>query len=144
MTYPVTFAGAVCTPDGEVPPAPRDGHLNCGHRAPAGDGLTLGYGHVPGGYTACYPCLAEWERSWFTTAPAYAGYLTSGSREFTTWAGAILATVTRVTTSRTHRTPTGGQYRIRVVEATAPDGSRWHGRGSDQHDLITLRRYTTG
>lgn len=113
--------------------------LNCGHAITPVAGVA-GFAFILGSYTVCYPCMTDWERSFFADANVFTGYLSAGQESFTTWTGGELARVTHVSTSRPIYTPTGGRYRRVTVRAVAPDGSRWHGTGSDAKDLITLRR----
>lgn len=149
MTYPVIHDGRMFTETGEVTP-PHDITtrevritLNCGHKITTVAGIA-GFAFIMGSYTVCYPCMTEWERSFFTESDVFTGYLSAGQDSFTTWTGGELARITHVSTSGPIWTPTGGRYRRVSVRATAPDGSRWHGQGTDQHCLITLRRCKGG
>lgn len=140
MTYPITHEGRMFTPDGEITlaePAPQ--MLNCGHRPAPATRVSPGYALVMD-YTICYPCMTDWEKSFFAEANVFTGYLDERAHAFTTWTGGHLATVTSVTTSRRIYPRGGFPYRLRYVRAVTPDGSRWHGVTGDDDDLITLRR----
>lgn len=71
---------------------------------------------------------------------AMSAYVDERTRKITSWHGEELAAITSLTHSRRVWTPNGGSYRMRYVRAVMPDGSRWHGHGSDGIDLINLHR----
>jgi hypothetical protein len=149
MTYPITHENRAFTPDGEITlPAPSP-VLNCGH-APDNHGCSFlpGYALILGSYTVCYACMDEWERSFMADSPAYTGYVEYGpagvtTRRFTTWTGGTLARITSVSYSRPMWSPHTGTWRHMYVSAVTPDGTRWHGHGSNAKNLITLRRCKT-
>jgi hypothetical protein len=88
----------------------------------------------------CYACAEAAERKSFAQSRVFTGYVSDAHPgTFTTWTGAELAKVTRLTTGRVRYTPTGGAYRMRYVTAVSPDGRTWIGHGSDAWDVITLR-----
>jgi len=113
--------------------------LDCGH-APTPTGIGTGTAHTPEGKTMCYACAARAEVAAFAKASVFTGYVSASKPgQFTTWTGEVLAKVTSSHLSD-RWTPTGGQYRMRYITAIAPDGSTWHGRGSDHWELFTLRK----
>jgi hypothetical protein len=143
MPYPIVHDGQMFTETGRIEdPVPATDLLNCGHRARPASGVAAGFA-ILAGYTLCYPCMDEWERSFMASSDVFTGYVTGNHRTFTTWTGGELARVTNRTVSRRIRMPYGGDYRRIDVRAVAPDGSRWYGHASDAHDLITLRRART-
>ena len=89
--------------------------------------------------SACDDCYAA-EQTEFARADAYSAYVNTQTREITTFPGRKLATLTNTQHGPWRYTPTGGVYKMRYVQAIAPDGSHWHGAGSDEWDLVTLRR----
>ncbi len=122
--------------------------LDCGHPpTPQTKGsITTGRATDPDtGKTMCFLCAEEDERQRFATAERYSAYLTKQRPNvITTWTGAVLAKVTSYTLSPKRYTPTGGHYQTEYVRAEAPDGSRWHGQGRADDDLIHLRRSKSG
>lgn len=113
--------------------------LNCGHPSTPSK-------HIPGyatdayGDTMCFRCAAEADQRRMAQDGAVTGYVNEPGRRITTWPGLPLMTITHLTHGPWRYT-SGGRWRTRYVRAVAPDGSYWYGRGSDAHDLITMRRY---
>lgn len=99
------------------------------------DGCATGYGITPDGRKLCYPCCDAGERAEFAAAETYCAYMSGDGRSISTWPGGKLATVTY---SARHRGGFGGEYF--TVGATAPDGSRWYGRGGGPGMFVRLRR----
>jgi hypothetical protein len=151
VTYLLQHEGRTFTPDGEIPAPVVRSVLNCGHPPREPGSITAGYALIMGSYTVCYDCMDEWERSFMAGMPAFTCYwpgaigqrITSEPLWLTTWTGGTLARITRCTRSRRIWMPTGGTYRRVDIWATAPDGSRWYGHGTDSHNLITIRRIKT-
>lgn len=116
--------------------------LDCGHAATVvPESIGTGIAHSADGRTLCYECANRAEVAAFAKARAFTGYVTEAHPgTFTTWTGHELAKVTRTWLSKARYTPTGGQYRMRYVHATAPDGSTWRGQGSDNWEVFTLHR----
>jgi hypothetical protein len=115
--------------------------LDCGHE-PTPDATAPGYAqHPTTGRTSCNSCADAQEREAITTANQYTGYVTGLRPDvFTTYTGAVLGTVTSQRYGKKRYTPTGGRYRIRYVSVRTSDDAQWHGKGSDAHDVITIRR----
>lgn len=111
--------------------------LNCGH-LPTPSGIGTGVAHFRGN-TYCYPCAEEREREEIATARRYTAYVSADHKRLTTWTGAELAEITRYVV-RDQVAPGGQRYRMRYVWATTPDGHKWHGSGTDAHDVISVRR----
>jgi hypothetical protein len=96
---------------------------------------TTGYGETRDGRRLCFDCCNAGERAEFAAAETYCAYMSSDGRAITTWPGGELATVTY---SARHRGGFGGEYF--TVDATAPDGARWYGRGGGPGMFVRLRR----
>lgn len=144
MSYPVTHNGRTFTPDSEITPPAIGRVLNCGHAPAAATRVTPGYALIAG-YTVCYACMDEWERSFMASSPAYTGYAQYEPAgiprgRFTTLAGGQLAVITSISYSRPAWSSYLGTWRHMYVRAVTPDGARWHGHGSDAKILITLHR----
>ena len=95
----------------------------------------VGYGRAPDGRKLCYPCCDARERETFAAADTFGAYLSGDGRKVTTWPGGELATVTY---RRRHRGGFGGEWW--TVDATAPDGARWYGRGGGPGMFVRLKR----
>lgn len=114
--------------------------MDCGHPATVTEGLGTGYARTADGKTLCYTCADAREIIAFAEASVFVAYVRERDNAIITWSGGKLATITSITRGARQYTPSGGSYLIRYVRATAPDGSTWHGRGSDGHDVVALRR----
>jgi hypothetical protein len=116
--------------------------MSCGHKMTAGqDWPAHGRDSQAGAdVTMCYPCADALELATMSGARVYAGYVVPSDDAFTTWTGGHLADVTSCRRGPWRYTPTGGAYRMRYIRARMSDGSTWHGRGSDDQDLVTLHR----
>lgn len=143
-TYLIEHEGRTFTPDGEIPAmaAPGD-RLGCGHTRPRARGCIFpGYVIRDNGRTMCRWCANRAAVRDFRRGDAYVGYLAGRNpRHVTSWLGAPLCRITRQHTSDRIWMPGGyGSYRIVTVRATAADGSHWYGRGTDNDQIIRLRR----
>jgi hypothetical protein len=124
--------------------------LDCGHEPTRGASPGTGSATDAQGATMCYGCAEAREIEAFAKAgsmfthggmpPRFTGYVSGDNHHFTTWTGATLGRVTSYRVGRWQFTPSGGAYRLRYVTVTAPDNSVWSGQGSNDHDVITLRR----
>lgn len=97
-----------------------------------------GYGETADGRRLCYDCCNAAERAAFETADTFCAYLSGDGAAVTTWPGGRLATVTY---KRRHSGGFGGEWW--AVDATAPDGSKWHGRGGGPGMFLRLKRRKT-
>jgi hypothetical protein len=102
------------------------GTADCGHSyvPPGPRGGASGYAIDRGGETLCYPCAEAREVADFrATDHEWTGYLGVERRALTTWTGAPLAALVRV--SQPDRRGT------RSWRAVDVQGRRWYGRGTD-------------
>jgi len=106
----------------------------CG-KACVADGFAAGYAVTNDNRRICYGCANEREKADFAKSEAYFAYMSGDGKAVTTWTGERLATVTY---SRRHRGGFGGEYF--TLDATAPDGSRWYGRGAGPGMYCRLKR----
>jgi hypothetical protein len=118
---------------------------DCGHTVtPVPGSVGTGKATDPNtGKTMCYPCAEAAEREAIKTADVYTAYVTNDGKRLTTWTGAELAKITNLATGSKVHTK-NGWYCMRTVHATTPDGATWYGRGSDDADVITIRRNKRG
>jgi hypothetical protein len=98
-------------------------------------GCGVGYGETPDGRRLCYPCCEQWQRLEFSAADRFSAYVSGDGKAVTTWTGGKLAIVAGM--SR-HRGGFGGEYF--TVQAVAPNGARWYGRGGGAGMYVNLRR----
>jgi hypothetical protein len=98
-------------------------------------GCTTGYGKTPDGRRLCFPCCDQWQRLDFSAADKFSAYVSGDGKAVTTWTGGKLAIVAGM--SR-HRGGFGGEYF--TVQAVAPNGARWYGRGGGAGMYVNLRR----
>lgn len=96
---------------------------------------TTGYGSTPDGGRHCFPCCDRMQRDEFAAADSFFAYLNSAGTAVSTWTGGELA---RVTWRKRNRGGFGGEWWS--VDATAPDGSRWYGRGGGPGFWLRLKR----
>lgn len=94
-----------------------------------------GYGKTADGRRHCYPCCDRAEAEAFAAADAHFAYLSGDGNSVTTWTGGELA---RVTYRKRHAGTWGGEWW--TVDAVAPDGARWYGRGPGPGMYLRLRR----
>lgn len=114
---------------------------DCGHLVTPTPG-SVGTGKATDpttGRTMCYPCAEASEREKIKTADVFTAYISADGRKLTTWTGGELGTVTSLTRGRKIYTK-NGSHRLRSVTVRTPDGAEWYGRGSDNADIITIRR----
>jgi hypothetical protein len=116
------------TPDCGHPVSPAPGDIGTGYATSAKTGKTM-----------CYPCADASEREAIKTADVFVAYVSADRKRITTWTGGELAEVTSHVLGKKIRT-SEGWYRVRAVTAVTPDGAEWYGRGSDNADVITIRR----
>jgi hypothetical protein len=100
------------------------------------EGIATGYGTDKDENRHCYACCENRESRAFEASDAYCCYLSSDGRTATTWTGGKLAAVTSERTTRA-----GYCGETVYVRATAPNGSRWYGRGGGRGMYLRLRRY---
>lgn len=115
---------------------------DCGHTVtPVPGSVGTGKATDPAtGRTMCYPCAEAAEREAIKTADVYSVYLTSARPNVvTTWTGAVLGTVTSWSRGAKQYSK-NGPYRMQMITVRTPDGAEWYGRGSDDTDVITIRR----
>lgn len=127
-------------------PSPAVGDtLSCGHVLTPPASIGTGYARTQDERTLCYPCADTAERADFLNpaTSVYPAYVNSEATQVTTWTGGMLGRITSYGVGTLRTTPTGGRYRTRTLRVTAPDGSAWHASGSDNYDVITLRRLTS-
>jgi hypothetical protein len=107
----------------------------CGSIVRPENNFTTGYGETPDGKKLCYSCCNTQEAAEFSAADTFCCYLSGDGSAATTWPGGKLATVTY---KKRQRGGFGGEYW--TVDAIAPDGSKWYGRGGGPGMYLRLRR----
>jgi hypothetical protein len=98
-------------------------------------GCATGYGETPDGRRLCFPCCDQSQRLEFSAADRFSAYVAGDGKTVTTWTGGKLARIVGMTR---HRGGFGGEYV--TVQAVAPNGARWYGRGGGAGVYVNLRR----
>lgn len=99
------------------------------------EGCAVGYAVTNDGRKLCYQCCDNSQRLEFSAAERFSAYVSSDGKSLTTWTGGKLARVVGI--SR-HRGGFGGEYFS--IQAVAPNGARWYGRGGGPGMFANLRR----
>lgn len=95
-----------------------------------------GYAILPNGAHVCYSCADARQREDLKTADKFGAYLSGDGKRITTWTGGELA---RVVGEGQSQTGWHGSN-ITYVNAVAPDGSLWYGKGGGRGMCIVIRR----
>ncbi|REF00499.1 hypothetical protein DFJ69_6043 [Thermomonospora umbrina] len=132
------------------PPGPYE--LDCGHPPTATRyAFTNGVARTAGGWTMCYRCAYDDQVVDLLVRDSIYAYIASGPShhlgpgggrlKVTTWPSEVLGTVLCLHFSRP-RCSRHGDWRMRYIRVRDLHGQMWAGRGSDQYDVIRLRRIT--
>lgn len=139
---PYNAGRSTCRPDGRFSGWYRQiGVADCGHAFDnlGEDGkasISSGYAYGESGRTFCYSCIDRLERARALTSDTIHAYLSTDSREITTWTGGRLALVLAAETNG----PVGWHgSEVWSVRARTEDGRTFYGRNGGPGSAIRLR-----
>lgn len=115
--------------------------LDCGDLLKAPTSLGTGYAWTPDGKCICYAHADALQLQHLEDLDTpLAVYLSEDRKSVKSWSGGVLGEVTDYATGGTYYSFWSGPWRMRYITVKTPGGRTWRGQGSDQYQVITLRR----